>query len=75
MPRNPRQKVVVSQREIAENATKVACEPYYELYTMGNKETRLDVVTELAMKLNPEGMASDTWKKVRRRQIPLLGHN
>lgn len=64
MARGAHQKPAVTQRQIAENATKVACEPYYELYTMGNKETRLDIVCQLAMKLNPEGIATDSWKTV-----------
>lgn len=64
MPGGKRKQPTVTQRQIAENATKVACEPYYSLYAGGNTETRLHLVTDLAIKLNPEGVASETWRKV-----------
>lgn len=64
MPGAKRKQSTVTQRQIAENATKVACEPYYTVYAGGNAETRLHLVTDLATKLNPEGVPTETWRKV-----------
>lgn len=57
-------KAVPTQRQVVENAIKVASELYYAVYAKGNQETRDHVVVTLAAKLNPEGVATAKWKAV-----------